>query len=100
MHHALKAQGATKDETTIELFGETKEFVWRHLESQFKEGMTRYNNTPKGWHIDHIIPMSSFNLNDPEERKKCCHYSNLQPLWWWENLSKSDKLLEIKNPID
>jgi hypothetical protein len=88
IHHALKYQNVKKSIKTTELLGASKEEVWKHLESQFKEGMTRENNTRKGWHIDHIKPMTSFNLNDPEEQKKCCHYTNLQPLWWWENFSK------------
>ena len=93
LYKALKVQGATKDMASKELFGADQEFVWKHLESQFKVGMTRKNHSLKGWHIDHIKPMASFNLNDPEEQKKCCHYSNLQPLWWWENLEKSDKIV-------
>ena len=90
---ALKSQGTTKDISSKELFGADQEFVWKHLESQFREGMTRENNTSKGWHIDHIRPMSSFDLSDPAQLKECCHYTNLQPLWWWENLKKSDKLI-------
>ena len=44
------------------------------------------------WHIDHIIPCSSFNLLDEKEQEKCFHYTNLQPLWAAENLSKSNKI--------
>ena len=95
---ALKSQGATKDISSKELFGADQEFVWKHLESQFKEGMTRENNNRKGWHIDHIKPMNSFDLNDPEQLKECCHYSNLKPLWWIENLQKSYKyVIELDN---
>lgn len=89
----LKSQSAIKSASTLELLGTTKELVWKHLESLFKEGMTRDNHGNKGWHIDHIKPISSFDLNNPEQLKKCCHYTNLQPLWWWENLSKSDKII-------
>jgi hypothetical protein len=91
---ALKSQGAKKDVTTLKLCGESWNFVWSHLESQFKEGMTRENYGSRGWTIDHIKPVASFNLNDPEEQKKCNHYTNLQPLWWWENLSKGNKILD------
>ena len=93
IHRALKDQGIEKNIKSLELFGAPPDIVWKHLESHFKEGMTRENNTPKGWHIDHIKPFSSFDLNDPEQLKACNHYTNLQPLWWWENLSKADKIV-------
>jgi hypothetical protein len=62
-----------------------------YLESKFQEGMSWDNWSKIGWHIDHIIPLSSFNLQDPEEFKKACHYTNLQPLWAEDNLKKSNK---------
>jgi hypothetical protein len=77
--------------TTIELLGCSIEQCIRHLESLFTEGMSWENYGFKGWHIDHIIPCASFNLLDPEEQKKCFNYKNLQPLWWWDNLSKEAK---------
>ena len=43
------------------------------------------------WHIDHIKPISKFDMTDQEEQKKCFHWSNLQPLWAEENISKGDK---------
>ena len=59
----------------------------KHIEKQFKEGMT-WNN--KGvWHIDHIIPFSSVDTLD--EIKKLCHYKNIQPLWDYEHKKKSVK---------
>jgi len=42
------------------------------------------------WHIDHIRPCASFNLDLEEERHKCFHYTNLQPMWCPDNISKSD----------
>lgn len=62
------------------------------LESKFKPGMTWENWALNGWHIDHVIPLSSFDLTDRAQFKKACHYTNLQPLWWHENLKKSARL--------
>jgi len=48
---------------TIELIGCNIDHVKKHLESLFKEGMTWENYGINGWHIDHIMPCSSFNLS-------------------------------------
>ena len=74
----------------MELIGCSKEELIKHLESQFIEGMTWENWSLNGWHIDHIRPISSFDLSDPAQAKECFHYSNLQPLWAIDNLKKSD----------
>ena len=63
-----------------------------HLENQFEEGMTWDNWKHDGWHIDHKKPLSKFDLTDPEQLKEVCHYTNLQPLWWYDNIEKSDKI--------
>jgi hypothetical protein len=65
-----------------------------HLESKFQEGMSWNNWGIKGWHIDHIIPLASFNLQDKKEFLKACHYTNLQPLWAEENLKKKNNYIQ------
>lgn len=62
-----------------------------HLEKQFNDGMSWDNYGYYGWHIDHIIPLSSAKTE--EEIYKLCHYTNLQPLWAEDNLKKSNKIL-------
>ena len=64
----------------------------QHLESKFTEGMTWDNWGLFGWHIDHIIPLASFDLTDREQFLNACHYTNLQPLWAKDNIQKSDKV--------
>lgn len=61
------------------------------LESKFQPGMTWDNWGRAGWHIDHIRPLSSFDLTDPKQFKIACHYTNLQPLWAGDNLSKGNR---------
>lgn len=60
-----------------------------YLEVRFKPGMSWENHGK--WHIDHIKPLSSFDLTNREEFRKACHYSNLQPLWSSENMKKGSK---------
>jgi hypothetical protein len=84
-------KGRIKSVPTLKLLGVSNiEKVWKHLEKQFKQGMTRENHGK--WHIDHIKPCISFDLTKPEEQAKCFHYTNLQPLWASENLAKGSKI--------
>ena len=53
-----------------------------------------------GWHIDHVIPCSKFNLKNLDEQNKCFNYQNLQPLWAEENIKKSNKLINERNCYD
>ena len=86
-----------KTQRTEKLLGCTIEKCKIYLESLFKEGMSWDNYGYRGWHIDHIVPCSAFDLTNIEEQKKCFHYTNLQPLWAKDNLSKGDKLMWSKS---
>jgi hypothetical protein len=78
---------------TFDLLGCNISEAKEHLEKQFKEGMIWENHGTHGWHIDHIIPCASFDLTYPEQQKKCFHYTNLQPLWAKENMSKGSNII-------
>lgn len=82
-------KGSLKSASTLELLGCSVEFLKLHLEAKFKKGMAWENR--RKWHIDHIRPCASFDLTDPEQQRQCFHYSNLQPLWAFENQEKKDK---------
>ena len=90
LHHALK--GNVKNGSAVHDLGCTLEELKVYLENQFQEGMTWENWKHDGWHIDHIKPLSIFDLTDPVQLKEACHYTNLQPLWAHDNISKGDKI--------
>ena len=77
---------------TLDLLGCTPAELKIHLENQFTSGMSWDNYGIKGWHMDHIIPCSFFILTDYQEQKFCFHYTNIQPLWWYDNIEKRDKI--------
>lgn len=63
-----------------------------YLESRFEPGMSWDNWSRHGWHIDHTIPLSYFDLTDPVQFAGACHYTNTRPVWAKENLSKGAKV--------
>jgi hypothetical protein len=80
-----------KKGSAILLLGCPVSVLIEHLEKQFKPGMSWGNHGE--WHIDHIKPLASFDLQNPNQLSQACHYSNLQPLWAEENIAKNSKLL-------
>lgn len=81
---------------TMELLGCSLPNFMLHIQKQFKLGMN-WNNRNL-WHIDHILPCASFDMTNDAHVRQCFHYTNMQPLWATENLSKSDKLPKQHQP--
>lgn len=79
--------------------GCTIEFLKNYLERQFTDAMT-WRNWGAVWHIDHISPLSAFDLTKPEQVKMACHYKNLRPLPKEINYAKAAKILRpIQLPL-
>ena len=87
---SIKKQGYSKKSKTFEILGCSYEDFKKHLERQFKKGMT-WNNQGE-WHLDHIYPVSL--AKDEHEVIKLNHYTNFQPLWAKDNLEKHNKIIE------
>lgn len=79
-----------KNQNTEQILGCTFEQLKQHIESQWVEGMNWDNWTKDGWHVDHIIPLSSAITE--EEIYELNHYTNLQPLWAFDNQSKGNRI--------
>jgi hypothetical protein len=56
----------------------------------------KYNleNYGEVWHIDHVIPLSRFDLEDEYEQMIAFNWRNTMPLLAHENLSKNSKILK------
>lgn len=91
LNHYLKNN---KNEKTIWYLGCSIKELKVHLENLFQEGMTWENYGMFGWHIDHIKPVSLFDLTDQQQLKDCWNYKNLQPLWAIDNLKKGNSYEE------
>ena len=82
-----------KTDKTLDQLGCSAQFLRTYIESKFLEGMTWDNYGQHGWHVDHIIPCSTFDLTDQTQQQICFHYTNLQPLWAIDNIKKGNKIL-------
>jgi len=80
--------------STNELIGCEIENFKEYLENMFEVGMSWENYGE--WHIDHRKPCASFDLSNPSQQVICFHYTNLQPMWAAENISKNDSFVEEK----
>lgn len=84
---------------TEELIGCTISDFKLHIESLWLEGMNWENHGIRGWHIDHKIPLISFDLSNPEQQKIAFNYKNTQPLWAYKNLQKGSKIMTLNEQI-
>ena len=82
-------KGIRKAARTETLLGCSYDFFRGYIEGKFVENI-RWHNMGE-WHIDHIRPLASFDLNDAEQQKQAFHYTNQQPLWAMDNLKKGAK---------
>ena len=86
-----------------ELLGCSWGFLVKYIEEQFekqtaKYGVNKYTGEAMSWdnygsgnncfHIDHIKPFHEYDMNNLDERKMVCVYTNLQPLWSYDNVLK------------
>ena len=85
---SFKSNFTTKSKKTIEILGCSFEEFKIHLESRFDDKMN-FENQGTYWHMDHIIPISSAETEEDVYRLN--HYTNFQPLYWLDNLKKSNK---------
>lgn len=84
----LNERGVEKVARTSEILGYSPQALVAHIEGLFVRGMSWANR--EKWHIDHIRPLSSFDLSDPEQLRAANSLNNLRPLWAKINMKKSN----------
>lgn len=93
IYKCLKVSSHNKTKSSIDYLGCDADYFIKY----FKKKMDLWNENNEikmNWyniHIDHIKPISSFNLDDEDEFNRCCNYTNLQPLLATDNIIKSNK---------
>lgn len=89
--HILKREKVTKSVGTFKFIGCTAEFFRSFLEHQFTPEMN-WKNYGVFWNVDHVIPISKFDLHDADQLRTAFHYSNCRPLEAEKNSEKNDTL--------
>jgi len=92
IYQVLKENKVQKKGHYFDILKYSPENLVGHLESKFKDNMT-WDNYGE-WHVDHIKPISSFQITEigDKEFMSCWSLDNLQPLWNNDNIRKSNKL--------
>jgi hypothetical protein len=85
-----------KQSSAVRDLGCTIEEFKSYIESKFyvrksTGEIMSWDNYGSEWHLDHVKPLSSFDLSDKDQQLEAVNYTNLQPLWKEDNLSKGSK---------
>jgi hypothetical protein len=90
---AQHISGLSKSKSTLEILGlESFEQLQKHIEVNFNKGMTweNYGAGEGKWVLDHKIPLAL--AENVQDVYKLNHFTNLQPMWWRENMEKGSKV--------
>lgn len=78
-----------KEESTLKYISCSTSHLVKWLEYQFDEDMS-WDNYPEYWTIDHVLPLSLFDLDDEEQQNIAFNWKNLQPSK--DNFAKGNKI--------
>lgn len=89
--HSALSKGKGKSMNTINYLGtSSKDYLQWILHNEKNYTL---ENRGKIWHIDHVIPLSRFNLDNEQEQMVAFNWRNTMPLVAKENLSKNNKII-------
>lgn len=95
LYKACRALSINKQFKTMDSLGITPNEFKLYIDSLFYEGMSwdNYGLGHDKWSIDHIKPLCMATTE--EELFALNHYTNIQPMWWFDNLKKGGKYQEL-----
>jgi hypothetical protein len=96
MHDYVKKR--RRSNTASKLLGCSIDEFRIYMASKFRDGMT-WENHGILWEIDHIFPLSKFDLTDEYQQRIAFNYNNMQPLLRKENREKWDKVLPMDHKL-
>jgi hypothetical protein len=88
---SLKHNNQNKEKHMIEYLGCSIDNYIRWLE--YNDNNYTLENRGTEWHIDHVIPLSKFNIEDEYEQLLAFNWRNTMPLSPTENLQKNNKII-------
>lgn len=91
VHTSIRKYKGRKKATTIELLGMNILEYKEYLSERFTKKMN-WGNYGTYWEIDHIIPLSHFDLDNESQQKQAFHYTNTQPMTVEDNRSKNNRV--------
>ena len=99
LHSALKGYPGSFDKPgcAVDDLGCTLDELRIYLAEQFQSDMS-WKNHGEVWEIDHRKPLVGFDLTDRKQFLEACHYTNLQPLYKFDNRSKGAAIAPNDNP--
>ncbi len=91
----LRKKEVPKTSKTEDLLGCSIIFFREHIKNLMEPWMNENNygvHVPgeRKWQLGHRVPVAAFNMKDPDQQKKCWHYTNLYPQEAQENICNGD----------
>lgn len=91
LRRALKRGEISKQSSAGQLLGVDIDTFRQWLEFQFEPWMSWDNHGD--WHIDHVLPVSRFDLTDEAQQRVCFHWSNMRPMCAKANIAKKNSIV-------
>lgn len=89
-----KLQNAINCTNPMRLYcGVTTGLIKKWLEYNFDDKMT-WENYGKVWHVDHVIPITWFDLSQQSEVDFCFGWKNISPLNGLDNIVKGNSVMD------